>query len=101
MFRPATELAGLVRSGDISARELVEATWAPEPSESFAKSAQRTPGKLRIAVTMTPPIDAEVHPLCAAAVDDAADLLRSLGHEVEEIDIPWNQPGTLETFTAV
>ena len=81
--------------------EIGDASWAPEPSEPFATTAGRTPGKLRIATTKTPPIDAEVHPLCAAAVDDAADLLRSLGHEVEEVELPWNLPGTLETFTAV
>jgi amidase len=81
--------------------ELGDATWAPEPSEPFAKAAGRAPGKLRIATTKTPPLEADVHPFCAAAVDDVADLLRSLGHEVEEVVIPWDQPGTLETFTAV
>jgi len=81
--------------------EMGDATWAPEPAEPFARAAERPPSGLRIAMTKAPPLDAEVHPLCAAGVDEAADLLRSLGHDVEEVDLPWNVPGTLETFTAV
>ena len=79
-----------------------DATWAPPPSEPFAQSAAREPGKLRIAMTTTPPIpDAIVDPICARAVDEAAELLRSLGHEVEEVDPPWQADGLRELFGAV
>jgi amidase len=79
-----------------------DATWAPPPSEPFAVSGAREPGKLRIATTTLPPVaDAVVDPVCAQAVSDAAELLRSLGHEVEEIDIPWRIDGVSELFGAV
>ncbi len=82
--------------------ELGDATWAPPPSEPFAASAKRDPGKLRIATTTLPPIaDAVVDPICAHAVSDAAELLRSLGHEVEEVDPPWRIEGLSELFGAV
>ncbi len=79
-----------------------DATWAPPPAESFALSATRTPGRLRIAATTFPPIaDTVVDPICAQAVTDAAGLLRSLGHEVEEVDPPWRIEGLSELFGAV
>src|ERR1700728_18730 len=82
--------------------ELGDATWAPPPSEPFAAAAMRAPSKLRIATTTLSPIaDAVVDPICAQAVSDAAELLRSLGHEVEEVDPPWRIEGLSELFAAV
>jgi amidase len=79
-----------------------DATWAPPPSEPFATASTREPGKLRIATTSLPPVaDAVVDPICSRAVADAAGLLRSLGHEVEEIDPPWQIPGVSELFGGV
>ena len=79
-----------------------DATWAPPQSEPFAASAARPPGRLRIASTTLPPIpDAVVDPICKRAVDDAAELLRSLGHEVEEVTPPWQIEGLSELFGAV
>ena len=79
-----------------------DATWAPPPAEPFAVSAEREPGPLRIAASTLPPVpDAAVDPVCAAAVSDAAELLRSLGHEVEEVDPPWQQEGLSEMFGGV
>ena len=49
---------------------------------------------LRIAATTLPPIaDAVVDPICAGAVQEAAELLRSLGHTVEEVEPPWQLEG--------
>jgi amidase len=79
-----------------------DATWAPPPSEPFAVSAARTPGRLRIASSILPPVpNAVVDPMCARAVSEAAELLRSLGHEVEEVEPPWQADGLSELFGAV
>ncbi len=79
-----------------------DATWAPPPAEPFAAGAQRAPAGLRIACTTLPPVpDAVVDPVCAQAVTDAAELLRSLGHEVVEFDPPWQDDGLRELFGLV
>ena len=79
-----------------------DATWAPPPDEAFAVAAGRTPRALRIAATTFSPVDdAVVDPMCAQAVADASELLRSLGHEVEEVEPPWQDEGTREIFGAV
>ena len=82
--------------------EVGDSTWAPPPPEPFLRSADADPGRLRIAATTLPPVpDAVVDPICAQAVRDAAEILRSLGHEVEEVDPPWRQDGLRELFAAV
>jgi amidase len=79
-----------------------DATWAPEPSEPFALAARAQPGKLKIAMTTLPPVvDAELDPLAAGAVADAAELLRSLGHEVQEVQPPWQDAAVGELFGVV
>ena len=79
--------------------ELGDASWAPPPPEPFAVAAGREPGALRIAWTLTPPLEASIDPRCAAAVHDAAALLEELGHEVEEVEPPWSIPELLSLFT--
>ena len=77
-----------------------DSSWAPPPREPFTDSAAREPGRLRIGVTtLTPLLETDLHPACARAVQDAALLLERLGHEVEEVRPPWQQPGLLELFT--
>jgi amidase len=61
-----------------------DATWAPLPSEPFATTAARAPGKLRIAFTTESPLNTPVDPIHVQATRDAATLLASLGHTVEE-----------------
>jgi amidase len=57
---------------------------APARERPFLEEVARDPGRLRIGWSATPPIDAPVDPECGEAVRDAAELLASLGHEVEE-----------------
>ncbi len=110
LTRTVAETAAVL--DEIAGYEPGDATWAPPPSEPFAATAARTPtpeagekveiGGLRIAVTMLPPTpDAVVDPICAEAVTATADLLGSLGHEVEEVDPPWQLEGLTQIFGAV
>jgi amidase len=54
------------------------------PSEPYTELMRREPGRLRIGFTSTSPIGTKVHPEAVAAVKQAATLLGSLGHHVEE-----------------
>src|SRR5215210_5650418 len=85
----------------IAGPEVGDAAWAPPPPEPFATAASRQPGRLRVAVTTFAPLDVEIEPAQAQAAGDAAALLESLGHEVEEADPPWRQPQLGELFTAL
>ena len=78
--------------------ELGNANWAPDPPEPFALAAQRDPGKLRIALTTSSPVDAPVDPVCEAGARDAGELLASLGHEVVEAEPPWRVEGVGPMF---
>jgi amidase len=81
--------------------ELGDATWAPPPPEPFASALEREPAGLRIALAVNPPLEAEVDPVMERAVRDAGELLASLGHEVEEVELPWNAPDLFREFTKV
>lgn len=87
----------------LSGYEPGDATWAPPPAMTFSAAAAHSPGRLRIAATTLPPVPgAVVDPSAAQAVADAAELLRSLGHEVEEnVAPPWQDEGLAELFGAV
>jgi amidase len=68
--------------------------------ESFLGYASREPGKLRIARSLKVVVPgAEVHPDCVAAYEDASALLASLGHEVEEIDLPFGEDAVPQFVT--
>lgn len=84
--------------------ELGDATWAPPPpgSGSYAELASHSPGPLRIGLVLDPPLmAAELDPVCEAAARDAAKLLESLGHDVEEVDLPFRGDELLPDFTRV
>lgn len=82
--------------------ETGDATWAPPPSEPFASAVGRPPRPLRIALTTVSPMDSVVDPLCVAATQDAARLLTSLGHTVEEATPPiWRSIDLEPAFNRV
>src|SRR6266404_1524910 len=62
---------------------------APEPQRPFLAEASAEPGRLRVAVTTSPPLQVPVDPVCAAAAESAAELLAELGHDVQEATPPW------------
>jgi len=61
--------------------------FAPPPERSWAEEVGRDPGKLRIGVVIQPFNDCEIDPDCIRAVEHAAELCRSLGHEVEDASL--------------
>src|SRR5579875_153704 len=82
--------------------EIGDATWAPPPSEPFAATAARPPRSLRIAFTTISPLNTPVDSECVAATHDAAKLLASLGHHIEEVTPPvWQSETLVPAFNAI
>lgn len=80
-----------------------DANWAPPPPAPFAELAEqraRSADRLRIGLALNAPLEGSVlDPVCEAAVRDAAALLESLGHHVQEITPPWSDLDLLSDFT--
>ena len=86
--------------------EVGDATWAPPPERAIRRRRRddRRPGR---ASCGSQPRRCRRFPTRwstrwrRGAVDEAAELLRELGHEVEEVDPPWQIDGVSELFGAV
>jgi amidase len=65
-----------------------DAVRAPAPSEPFTSFVERSPGRLRVALSFKPPPGnvVRLHEDVRRATLETADVLRSLGHEVVERD---------------
>lgn len=71
------------------------------PGESFSSYVTREPGTLRVVGLPQPPVPGvELHPDCRAAYEGTAELLRGLGHQVDEIELPVDD-AILHAFTRV
>jgi amidase len=105
---------GMVVEGCLSRSVLDTALWLdvvsggsreeeapPPPERPFVESARQSPGKLRVGFSnlapraIAPPTVSEE---AKQAVIDAAELLRTLGHEVSPRDPDWGRIG--DTITA-
>ncbi|GAB5469253.1 MAG: amidase [Rhodospirillales bacterium] len=62
--------------------------WAPPQVGPYLMEVGADPGRLRVALQLAPPNEAEVHGDCVTAVKEAAKLLEELGHHVEEAQPP-------------
>jgi len=77
-----------------------DANWAPPPPAPFAELAARPPAPMRIGLALNMPLEgATLDPVCEAAARDAAALLESLGHHVEEVVPLWSGLDLLSDFT--
>jgi amidase len=77
-----------------------DATWAPPAAGPYAELALEDPGRLRVGLALNPPLEGAVlDPVCSRAARDAAALIESLGHDVEEITPPWSGLELLSDFT--
>jgi amidase len=73
---------------------------APAPTRPYADEVGADPGRLRIGLLAADP-HGSLHPECEAAARDAARLLESLGHDVEEAHpAPLDDEQTARTFAA-
>jgi amidase len=72
---------------------------APAPERPYLQEVGADPGHLRIAFTRRTPLGNPLHPDCIAAVEDAVELCRDLGHEVEEAMPAVDGSSLTGTFT--
>lgn len=76
-----------------------EPYFLPVPARPYAEECEREPGKLRIGFSTEVLIESQpIHAECIRAVQDAAKLLESLGHTVEEIRLPYDKTILTEAF---
>ncbi|MGZ4338992.1 MAG: amidase [Gaiellaceae bacterium] len=75
-----------------------DAHWATPPERPFLDEVGTDPGRLRIAVTVEPPLPYDVEPAVATVARAAADALAALGHEVVESTPPWRDESLLSWF---
>jgi amidase len=74
---------------------LLDLTADQPPERPFAQAAATPPGPLRVAVSLKPSVQgARVDPEVRRGVNETAELLRSLGHEVVEQDPAWGDIGS-------
>ncbi|MBR7672936.1 amidase [Streptomyces daliensis] len=104
------DVTGLATAGPLArtvadAAALLDVLAGPMPGDPYAApalppgetyrawaDADRAPARLRVAHLMRPAVPGVTsHPECEAAARETAALLRTLGHEVDEIDIPADE----------
>jgi amidase len=73
----------------------------PKPERAFAEAAASPPEKLRVAVSLEAPLGAKVHDAVRRGIQETADALRALGHEVseQEVDYPEPRPAFIPRWT--
>ena len=81
--------------------ELGDPFPAPVLPGDFLAAAERDPGRLRVGYAAEAPTGTAVDPECAAAVEEAARLLDSLGHEVEPASLVLEGESFIEHFSRV
>ncbi len=87
---------------DLTAGEDAGAPVAcPRQDRPFLEEVTTEPGRLRIAMTSTPFFGRHVHADCKTALADAAALLTSLGHDVEEAEPVLDGESLAKSFLTV
>lgn len=71
------------------------------PPERFEEQARRRPGRLRIGFSHASAINPAPHPEAVRAVEQAAQLLVELGHEVEEVSPPHDDEALARDFLTI
>jgi amidase len=74
---------------------------APAPRRPFLDEVGSDPGILRVAVCTDSLFGSDLHPDCLDGVNDAAKLLESLGHHVEQACPPFNKDLMVEAYLRI
>ncbi|MCX6269663.1 MAG: amidase, partial [Bacteroidetes bacterium] len=83
--RDSATMLDAVQGNDKGAPYIIE-----PPRDSYLKTMETAPDKLRIGFSTASPVGKDVHPDCISAVEKTAKLLESLGHHVEEARPQYN-----------
>jgi amidase len=99
--RTVRDTAGVLDA--VSGPALGDTVAAPAPARPYTQEVGTDPGKLRIAFWTSNPLDTgAIHPDCVQATRDAAALLESLGHTVEEaFPSTLTDPALVNHFTVL
>ncbi len=68
------------------------------PEKPFLSETQTNPGKLKIAFSTDHPFGGKVNGECITAIEKTVEILISLGHEVEEIPLPYEEATLTKVF---
>ena len=68
------------------------------PDKTFLSETEAAPQKLKIAYSVQHPFGQDVAPECIAAVQKTLALLNQLGHETEEIPLPYQETDLTQVF---
>ncbi len=93
--RDSAAILDAIHGGEAGSRYV-----APTPPRTFLAAAARDPGKLRVALMLAPMTGVPVDPQVVAATRDAARLLESLGHHVEEAAPTLDAAALTDAMTA-
>ncbi len=89
---------------------MLDATHGPDvgapydirpPERPFLEETGKDPGRLKIAFSTQSPIGTAVHPECVRSVEEAARLLESLGHHLEETRPDIDGQGLAKSYLAM
>lgn len=78
-----------------------EEVQVSQPATSFTEAIKTAPGRLRIGYSTKSAITAAPDPEAVTAVERAAQLLTDLGHEVEEVDPPYDDGQLSRDFLTI
>jgi amidase len=91
-------VAGAITRGVLDNALFLDAVAGPGPAPGgpaldrpFADAAREAPAKLRIAISLRPPLLARLSQEVRQGIDDTAALLRGLGHDVEYVEPPLTE----------
>ena len=71
------------------------------PQRPYLQEVDASPGKLRIGYTLAHTLGLDVDPACVKAVERTIEILRSEGHVVEEVALPYPKEDLSKSFLVV